>query len=356
MSSNHDLAYPIVIEESVREPLRTFARERGIAPYAVLCDAQVLSYARDLTRGIPGCLGILAFQLGEQKKDLATIGAILEALVGVGADRDTTIIGVGGGIASDTFGFAAATFMRGVPYVHVATSLVAMVDAAVGGKTGVNLPSGKNLVGRFSDPLAVFAHVRALRTLPYRNMREGLAEIVKMAIIEGGALFDGLETLAPHPFHKWPWETIVSEALTVKTMFVSEDRTERGSRATLNLGHTFGHALERASQYAISHGAGVSIGLRAAGLLALRSGRYSQDEHLRVLALLALLKLPMETSQNPAAVFSAMRADKKRRDGAVRFVLPRAIGDVEYGIKVRDSAVRAVLARLREAPGAREFR
>lgn len=353
---NDDLGYPIVVAQSVREPLHAFFAERGIERSVVLCDRSVLGYARELTRGIPGRIGLLAFDLGERRKRLQTLEEILEALVRSGADRGTTVLGVGGGVASDIFGFAASVYMRGVPYAHVSTSLVAMVDAALGGKTGVDLPAGKNLAGTFSDPIGVFAHVRALRTLPFRNVREGLAETLKHALIEGGELFDALETLAPHPFALWPWETIVAQSLAVKVMIVNDDRTERGARETLNLGHTFGHAIERASRYRVSHGAGVAIGLRAAGLLALRTGRWSRGEHLRLLALLSLLGMPLAMRERPGEVFAAMAADKKARSGRLRFVLPRSIGDVEYGVEVSGAAVRAVLARCAQPPGECEFR
>lgn len=341
---------------SAREPLRGFMRDRGVARYVAVCDANVIEYARALTRGIPGRLALLPFELGERRKRLSTLETVLEALVRSGADRTTAIVGVGGGVASDLFGFAASVYMRGVPYIHIATSLVAMVDAAIGGKTGVDLASGKNLAGTFSDPIAMFAHVDALQTLPYRHLREGLAEVVKHGIIEGDDLFDALETLAPHAFWRWPWESIVADAQNVKRAIVNDDRLERGIRETLNLGHTFGHAIERASNYRVSHGAAVSIGLRAAGLLALRTGRFSREEHLRVITLLALLRMPLWTRESPSRVFAAMFADKKKRDGKLRFVLPRAIGDVEYGVVVSERSVRAVLERITAPPGGDEFR
>jgi 3-dehydroquinate synthase len=346
----------VAVEGSVREPLRRFIRERGIERFVVFCDESVASYAQQLTRGIRGRLALVPFRLGERRKRLSTLETVLEALVAAGADRATTVVGVGGGVASDLFGFAASVYMRGVPYIHVATTLVAMVDAAFGGKNGVDLPAGKNLAGTFCDPLAVFAYVDALRTLPYRHLREGLAEVVKHGIIEGHDLFDSLETLAPHPFWRWPWESLVADALHVKQMIVGDDRLEQGIRETLNLGHTFGHAIERASGYRVSHGAGVSIGLRAAGLLALRTGRFSQGEHLRVLTLLTLLRMPLATREDPQRVFSAMGADKKKRNGHLRFVLPRAIGDVEFGVIAPSASVRAVLERIVELPGGGEFR
>ncbi len=346
----------VVAEGPVRDLLAAFARENGMRRFVVLCDANVASYAVHTTRQIRGRLDVLPFVLGERRKTLAMVQHVLRGLANCGADRTTTIVGVGGGVACDLFGLAAALFMRGVPYVHVATTLVAMADAAIGGKNGVNLPEGKNLAGTFRLSRAVFSDPAALRTLPYRHLREGLAEILKAAVIAGGSLFDALETLAPHPFSKWPWHAIVSQAQDVKLRIVAEDPLEAGSREVLNLGHTFGHAIERASRYRVSHGAAVSIGLRGAGLLALQTGRFSKEEHLRVLALLMLLGLPGVSRSRPCEVLDAMRYDKKTRQGKLRFVLPRAIGKVETGVKAADRAVLAVLERLALRPGEEEFR
>jgi 3-dehydroquinate synthetase len=231
-----------------------------------------------------------------------------------------------------------------------------MVDASVGGKTGVDLAAGKNLVGAFRDPLAVFCDIGSLATLGDRHLREGLAEVVKHGVIEGHDTFEALEVLAPHPFAKWPWETVVADSLRVKAMIVAEDRLEAGIRETLNLGHTFGHALETVTQYRISHGAGVSVGLRAAGLLALRTGRFSSEEHLRVLSLLALLRLPLVAqSDDVPALMAAMSIDKKSRSGTPRFVVPRAIGDVEHGVHATPRTVRSVLTKIARAPGSSEI-
>jgi len=354
---NDDLGYPIVAGTGLHEEVASFVRGRG-TPWIVLCDAQppVRRIAQRLAASIGGSLGVVPFALGEERKRLSTVEQVLERMVAAGADRSTLVLGVGGGVASDLFGFAAAAYMRGVPYAHLATSLVAMVDAAIGGKTGVDLRSGKNLAGVFRDPVAVFCDVGALDTLPFRSIREGLAEIVKAGIIEGDELFDSLENLAPHPFSQWPWLAIVTAAARVKTAIVHDDREERGIRELLNLGHTFGHGFEQASGYRITHGAAVALGLRAAGLLALRTKRFSAHEHLRVLALLALLRLPMRTSLEPQAVFAAMQSDKKKRGGKLRFVLPRAIGDVEYGVECTPRSVLAVLEAMRHDPKDAETR
>jgi 3-dehydroquinate synthetase len=347
---NDDLGYPIVVGEELKRTLAAFARKHD-PPSVVLCDAN--RHVRALASDVAGALGspkVLAFQLGERRKRLATVEHVLDAMKAAGVERTGLVVGVGGGVASDLFGFAGAIYMRGVGYAHVATSLVAMVDAAIGGKTAVDLRAGKNLAGCFRDPVAVFCDAAALATLPIRGVREGLAEIVKAAVIEGGDFFEALEELAPHPFSRWPWTSVIAEAVKVKTMTVADDRLEAGTRELLNLGHTFAHAIELASGYRTSHGAAVAIGLRAAGLLALRTARFSEAEHLRLLALLALLRLPLRTEIDPDAILDAMRGDKKRRGGRLRFVLPRAIGDVEYGVQCPEQSVRAVLARLREEP------
>jgi 3-dehydroquinate synthetase len=349
-SRNDDLGYPIVVGESLRGEIAAFARRYG-PPSVVLGDAnrRVRAIASEIAAAA-GTRPMLAFALGETRKRLSTVERVLDAMRSAGVERSGLVLGVGGGVASDLFGFACATYMRGVAYAHVATSLVAMVDAAIGGKTGVDLRGGKNLAGCFRDPIGVFCDVATLRTLPHPALREGLAEIVKAAIIEGGDFFEALEELAPHPLTRWPWQSVIESAVKVKTMTVADDRFEAGARELLNLGHTFAHAIEVASNYTTTHGAAVAVGLRAAGLLALRTGRFSEAEHLRVLTLLTLLRLPLQTSAAPDAIFEAMSSDKKKRSGRLRFVLPRAIGDVEYGVECESRAVRAVLARLREPP------
>jgi 3-dehydroquinate synthase len=357
MTTLDSLAYPITLDTDVAPAVASFVKARG-RRVVILADENVADRAEALARAIGRKTPVLAFALGERRKTLRTVETVLDALAEAGADRETLVVGTGGGVAGDLFGFVAATYMRGVQFVNVATSLVAMVDASIGGKTGVDLRAGKNLAGAFRDPLAVFCDIGSLATLAEKQLREGLAEVVKHGIIEGDEVFTGLETLAPHSLRKWPWEEVVADSLRVKAMFVSEDRLEAGSRETLNLGHTFGHAIERVTNFRISHGDAVSIGLRAAGLLALRTERFSGAEHLRVLSLLALLGLPLSApaSAGADALLAAMAHDKKTRAGALRFVLPRTIGDVEYGVTVPTRSVRAVLGRVLQPPGDSEFR
>lgn len=349
MLRDDGLGYPIVIaNDAVPQALKAVrARSKR---FVVVADATppVLAIARRMT----GASALLAFALGERRKRLATVERVLDGLARAGAERTTVVVGVGGGVAADLFGMAAALYMRGVPYVHVATSLVAMADAAIGGKTGVDLSAGKNLAGAFRDPVAVFAHVDGLWTLPLRALREGLAEVLKAAVIAGGDFFGMLEELAPLPFARWPWPLVVASAVALKRQIVAQDREESGSRELLNLGHTFGHAFEHASGYRITHGAGVALGLRAAGLLGLRTGSFSMDDHLRIVTLLALLEMPVRTSVPPGRAFASMAHDKKRRGDRLRFVVPMAIGDVAFGVESSDADVMRVLSLMRRVPGA----
>jgi 3-dehydroquinate synthase len=361
MTEIDTLPYPIVVSDDIAPRLVELVRARGYRRVVVLVDRNVTqranALARTLRRISKARVHVCDFPLGERRKTLRTVGVVLDALSAAGVDRSTLVIGVGGGVAGDLFGFAAGVHMRGVPFINVATSLVAMVDACVGGKTGVDTAAGKNMVGVFRDPIAVLCEVSSLRTLPEKQLREGLAEVLKHAVIEGGDAFEALEALAPHPLREWPWENVIADSIRVKAMIVHDDRLEAGLRETLNLGHTFGHAVERVTGYRVSHGHAVAIGLRGAGLLALRTGRFSPAEHLRVLSLLALLRLPIVAPYSDVEpVIVAMGADKKTRDGAVRFVLPRAIGDVEYGVTVSARTLRAVLRRLQELPDATECR
>jgi 3-dehydroquinate synthetase len=351
---NDDLGYPIVVAADAKVAMRTLLARHG-TPALVLCDANrsVQEIASDL---FGKKCRIVSFALGESRKRLTTVERVLDAMLQAGVQRDDFVAGVGGGVAADLFGFSAAIYMRGLRYAHVATTLVAMVDAAIGGKTGVDLRGGKNLAGSFRDPVGVVCPLPALATLSPTGYRQGLAEIVKAAIIEGGDFFEQLEELAAHPLRWWPWSDVICNAIKVKTMTVADDRLESGARATLNLGHTFAHAFERASDFKLAHGAAVSLGLRAAGLLALRTGRFSSAEHLRVLTLLTLLGLPLQTALPVEKVLEAMQTDKKKRSGRLRFVLPRAIGDVEYGVVCSERMVKAVLGELREAPGTQRLR
>ncbi|MBE2233225.1 MAG: 3-dehydroquinate synthase [Anaerolinea sp.] len=294
---------------------------------------------------------------GEAHKTLATVAGLLDAFVAAGLDRRSPVIALGGGVVGDVTGFAAATYLRGVPLVQVPTSLLAMVDASVGGKTGVDLPQGKNLVGAFKQPALVVIDPETLRTLPSDEFRSGLAEVVKAGMIGDPGLFEVMEgrrggvtpplrgTGGVTPPLRLP--DLIARAVQVKVAVVQEDPFEQGRRAALNLGHTFGHAYETLSGYRLRHGEGVSIGLVAATRLAARLALCDPALPARVENLLERLGLPVQAPGfAPQQVLAAMGADKKRIGGRLRFVLPRALGAVELMDDVPTEAVLAVLAEL----------
>ncbi len=279
---------------------------------------------------------------GEVHKHLTTVSRIYEGLVQAGLDRHGVVVALGGGVVGDMAGFAAATFLRGVAFVPVPTTLLAMVDASVGGKVGVDLPQGKNLVGAFKQPRLVVIDPDCLRTLPATEFRHGLAEVVKHCLIGDPTLFVQLEGAGPESL-----ESLLARALRVKIAIVERDPYEQGERAHLNLGHTFAHAFELVSGYTLPHGQAVAVGLVAAATLAARRGLCDPDLPLRLRRLLDRLGLPTRLrGLAPEAVVAAMATDKKRRAGRLRFVLPRALGQVAVYDDVTEAEVLAVLAEV----------
>jgi 3-dehydroquinate synthase len=290
------------------------------------------------------------FPAGEASKNLSTVGDLYNALVAAGLDRTSTVVALGGGVVGDAAGFVAATYLRGLSLVQVPTSLLAMVDSSVGGKTGVNLPAGKNLVGAFKHPDLVITDPSALRTLPPEELTGGMAEVVKAAVIGDPELLAQLEDRgAPDRDRADDWARIIRRAVAVKAQIVGEDPGELGRRVVLNLGHTFAHALEHATGHRIAHGPAVSVGLVAAARLAARTGYAQEDlaEHLG--RILRHLGLPTRyAGPEPEALVRSMQADKKRERGNLRFVLPAAVGDVALVTDVAESDVIAVLGELRD--------
>jgi len=298
---------------------------------------------------------------GEEHKTPGTVSGLYESFVAGGLDRSGTVVAVGGGVVGDVAGFTAATYLRGVPLVQVPTTLLSMVDSSVGGKTGVDLPAGKNLVGAFKQPVAVITDPDLLRTLPPAELRSGLAEIVKAGIIGAPDLFQHLERFSTslsqrasvsqsdEVIESWDWVRLIRRALEVKIHVVEEDPLERGRRAVLNLGHTVAHALERLSGYSMRHGEAVSIGLVAAQRLA--TAIQQGDEALldRLTSLLSRLGLPTcLPGYDAVAIWEAMQQDKKRRGGRLRWVIPRAIGDVFVTDQVSQAQVLLVLGAMRD--------
>lgn len=267
---------------------------------------------------------------GEEEKSLDRISKLTERALEYSADRDTIILALGGGVIGDLAGFFASVFMRGIRYIHIPTTLLSQIDSSIGGKVAVNHPSGKNILGSFHMPQAVWTDFTTLETLPWEEMRDGLAETIKHAIIADPDLFEFIEGHADDI--KAQDYKIIKEmalrSLAVKVKIVSEDEKEKGIRMLLNLGHSFGHALETEEAYkGISHGEGVSIGIVAAANLARKRGLLSDKQLERIIALLVRLDLPTATKgHDPAVLLRHMAADKKNKAGHKVLILPVGIG------------------------------
>ena len=293
---------------------------------------------------------------GEASKSFGTLHGVLEELLAAGIDRRTTVVALGGGVVGDLAGFAAAVALRGLPFVQVPTTLLAQVDSSVGGKTGVNLSAGKNLAGAFHQPRLVLADTATLRTLPPRELRAGYAEVAKHGLIAGEAFWGWCEREGGEAAVSGDPAALshaVVESCRLKAAVVAADEREEaadGGRALLNLGHTFGHALEAECGYdgTLLHGEGVAVGLGLAAALSARLGHCAQELPGRVMSHLAACGLPARISDLPrpfsaVALMERMRRDKKVRDGRLRFVLLRAPGDVFTASDVPPEAAEALL-------------
>ncbi|HEY6011725.1 MAG TPA: 3-dehydroquinate synthase [Nitrospirota bacterium] len=288
---------------------------------------------------------------GEQYKNLDWANAVYTALLLNSFDRTSALVALGGGVIGDLTGFAAATFMRGIPFIQVPTTLLAMVDSSVGGKTGVNHPMGKNMIGAFYQPKKVLMDLGALTTLPRDEFLAGMAEVIKYGVIRDAAFFEYLdanrEKILSLDFDAL--SHIIRRSCEIKAEVVSQDERESGLRAILNFGHTVGHAIETAENYTLRHGYAVAIGMVYAARLALRTGLCDASVPERVEGLIRSYGLPTDLSalsRRPAVtmLMDTMQIDKKAEGGKVKFVLPRAIGDVAITKEWDDQHLRALLA------------
>jgi len=290
----------------------------------------------------------LVLPAGEQEKTLARLGDVMSALAALGASRDATVVALGGGVVGDLAGFAAACWMRGVRFVQLPTTLLAMVDSSVGGKTAVDLPQGKNLVGAFHQPAAVLADVATLDTLPPRELRAGLAEVVKYGAIGDPAFFGWLEQNAQALLARDAdaLAHAIATSCAHKAGIVVRDETEQGERMLLNFGHTFGHAIETEQGYGgLLHGEAVAVGMVLAARLSADLGRAPWSDTARLAALLGRLELPVELPPGLSgeALLARMRLDKKAVSGAVRLILWTGLGHADVAEGVPEQDILAVL-------------
>jgi 3-dehydroquinate synthase len=293
---------------------------------------------------------VVLFDDRESAKRLGTVETIARELTCAGADRHCMLVAVGGGVVGDVAGFAAACYLRGVPLVHVPTTLVAQVDSAIGGKTGVDLPEGKNLVGAFYPPKLVIADPDVIRTLPPREYRSGLYEVVKYGIIADAKLFDFLEmrmdALLRRDAAALDW--IIPRCIAIKARVVNADERELGLRKILNFGHTLGHAFEAVTGYKrFLHGEAIGWGMMAAALLGVATGRTPEADAARILRLVTCVgPLPPLTGITPAGLRTIVASDKKKRGRRARWVLSRAIGRSEWDVEVPWAIVTRTFAEL----------
>lgn len=294
----------------------------GVKKVGILSDHNVwFTHEKAIRRSLPkGCkVKVCILPPGESSKNMNTVLNVINLFASEGLTRSDCIIAFGGGVIGDLAGFAAAIYLRGIPYIQVPTSLLAMVDSSVGGKTGIDLPAGKNLCGAFYQPNAVICDTELLTTLPQEDFRDGCAEIIKYAVLFDPELFAVLEKDGLDFDREW----VIARCIKHKKNCVQADEFDRGQRMLLNFGHTVGHAIERSSNYTVTHGKAVAIGIATL----CRATKCTDID--RILALLDKFGLPVATTFSPKELWTAALADKKRSGVTLNLIVPRAIGCCE---------------------------
>ncbi len=292
------------------------------------------------------------FPAGEASKNINTILDIVEALLKRGADRETLLIALGGGVVGDMVGFVASIFMRSIPYIQIPTTLVAQVDSSIGGKTAIDLPYGKNLLGTFYQPCAVFTDLNFLDTLPEKEFNNGLAEIIKYGAIEDEKMFHALEDNMEAVKQKDATLLLklVENCCRIKKSIVEIDEKEQGLRRILNFGHTLGHALEALSKYKVTHGEGIALGMIAAARISEKMGYLENGETKRIEGLINGVGLPVNISKSvsPENIISQLRMDKKKKGDIVHFVLLKKIGMPFVNGAIEASLISEVIEEMKK--------
>ena len=353
------VAYDITIGRGMLHNVgEALAKLSGARKAAIITDSNVGPLYGDVVVRSLRELGIVpiiaTIPAGEDHKTLSALHPVYDLLLSTKIERTTPVLALGGGVIGDMAGFVAATILRGVPFVQIPTTLLAMVDASVGGKTGINHAAGKNLIGAFHQPIAVLIDPEVLQTLGDRELRGGLAECIKHDIIRDEAGFADLEKNIPRALQRDLdyLAALVAHNVAIKAKVVEADPFEKGERAHLNFGHTFGHAIETVSHYAYSHGESVALGMAAAARAAVELDLLDDSARRRIVALIEKAGLPVRgMTLDAKAVVDAMIFDKKVKAGKVRFVLPERIGRVV----IRDNVPPAVVASAVEAIRAEPF-
>jgi 3-dehydroquinate synthase len=342
--------YPILIGRGLIEDAQALERHIPARDIVLVSNVTVAPlYAKKLARSLAS-KRIVEIDLpdGEQHKTLSTVSRILDVMVANRLGRDCAVIALGGGVVGDMAGFAAASYQRGVAYVQIPTTLLAQVDSSVGGKTGVNHPGGKNLIGAFHQPIVVIADTSTLDTLPPRELRAGLAEVIKYGLIRDSAFFDWLELNLDRLLNRDAdaLAHAIARSCEIKAEIVGRDEREQGERALLNLGHTFGHAIESATGYKTwLHGEAVGAGMLMAAAMSRECGEMRPEDVDRLRKMLEKTGLPITAKEvSIDTALENMQIDKKVKSGRIRLVLLRGIGTSYVTADYPDTALRRTLA------------
>lgn len=331
LKSAVDNSYKVIIENGVNQQIPAFLKKSKLGhKYAIITDSKVeklygFSLVRFLKKNGIEC-EMFSFPEGETSKNLKTIENLAAQMIEKGFDRKDAILSLGGGVVGDMAGFLASIFMRGIPYIQIPTTLLAMVDSSIGGKTGVDLASGKNLLGTFTQPKVVFIDPTYLKTLSPKQIRNGLAEVIKCSIIKDEKLFKFIEDNLSKILLREPKTLIkiIEQTVKIKAKIVEKDEKENKERMLLNYGHTFGHAIEKASGFKLLHGYAISIGMVLANKLAVEKKLLDKKSAERIKNLFTKAELPITTMKIPT--LKDLSSDKKKFDKVINFILPTKIG------------------------------
>lgn len=336
-------SYPVFIDEGLIEKIG------GIIPSSgsnALVTTPIINeiYGEKVQSQLENC-EIIMVPDGEEAKQWNVAEELIGKLLDAGVDRKSTLIALGGGTVGDLTGFVASIYMRGISVIHIPTTLLAMVDSSIGGKTAINHPKGKNLVGAFHQPSKVLIDPTLLKTLPDREIRSGIAEVIKYCVISDLELFQILELKRPESLTIHDFAEIIARCASIKARYVEEDEEDKmGIRVALNYGHTLGHAIEIFSSHLINHGEGVSIGMQTAASIALKNGLLTNSDYNRIVDLLTDYGLPTNLPNlDVDKIIEVMHRDKKSEKSRIRFVLPTGIGKKPILTDVDEVRIREAL-------------
>jgi len=350
-------SYEIYIGENILDRMGLIlAKNNWASRYIMITDSNISTQygerVQATLREMELKVDMIDFPAGEAAKNFETSLHIIDGMIDLGADRTSALIALGGGVVGDITGFIASIYMRGIPYIQVPTTLLAQVDSSIGGKTGIDLPHGKNLVGTFCQPKGVFIDLAFLNTLTPREFGSGLAEIVKCGIIDDPDLFSSLEveTEEIRTRDMNLLEKIITRSCRIKKGFVEIDEMEKGVRRILNFGHTIGHAIEAESRYSISHGDAISMGMVAVALISERLKYLRSEDRERIISLIRALGLPdrIPRTLSSDGIISRIKRDKKKEGDTIHFVLLKKIGIPFVNGNVPEPLIGEVIEALKE--------